>query len=137
MAETQIAPSAWIDEFGDVTSFKPYFAASPLYSDVDLAMSQASWDVQAERKRQIEAEEWTPEHDDKHTGGELARAAACYATHSTLLGSEVDTIWPWDFAWWKPTDYRRDLVKATALLLAEIERIDRATAKVATGAGKP
>jgi hypothetical protein len=28
--------------------------------------------------------------------------------------------------WWKPTNRRRDLVKAGALILAEIERLDRA-----------
>lgn len=35
--------------------------------------------------------------------------------------------WPftWWLDWWKPTTYRRDLVKAGALILAEIERLDR------------
>lgn len=32
---------------------------------------------------------------------------------------------PWDEKWWKPKNPRRDLVKAGALILAEIERIDR------------
>lgn len=32
-------------------------------------------EIAAERKRQIEAEGWTPEHDDAHDKGELARAA--------------------------------------------------------------
>ena len=30
-------------------------------------------------------------------------------------------------AWFKPTTPRRDLVKAGALIIAEIERLDRAT----------
>jgi hypothetical protein len=34
--------------------------------------------------------------------------------------------WPWDLKWWKPTTPRRDLVKAAALIVAEIERLDRA-----------
>src|SRR5690606_333611 len=38
----------------------------------------AARDVLAERRRQIEAEGWTPGHDDKHAEG-LACAAACYA----------------------------------------------------------
>jgi hypothetical protein len=38
----------------------------------------------------------------------------------------VPKMWPWARQWWKPTGARRDLVKAAALLLAEIERIDRA-----------
>lgn len=42
-------------------------------------------DIAAERVRQVEAEGWTPEHDDRHNNSELACAAA-YAlaphTHS-------------------------------------------------------
>jgi len=34
--------------------------------------------------------------------------------------------WPWAEKWWKPKNERRDLVKAAALILAEIERLDRA-----------
>ncbi|MDY1507404.1 hypothetical protein SOK29_08690 [Pseudomonas aeruginosa] len=93
---------------------------------------QAWLDVQAERRRQITAEGWTPEHDDEHSHGQMARAAACYA----LAGSSdpndgtaallVSLAWPWDQQWWKPTSARRDLVKACALALAEIERLDRA-----------
>ncbi|MCT7342167.1 hypothetical protein N5K55_20610 [Pseudomonas aeruginosa] len=33
---------------------------------------QAWLDVQAERRRQVEAEGWTPEHDDKHSHGQMA-----------------------------------------------------------------
>ena len=76
-------------------------------------------DVIAERRRQISAECWTPEHDDAHRNGELAQAAACYAD------GEFSDIWPWDESWWKPTTRRRNLVKAGALILAEIERLDR------------
>lgn len=36
--------------------------------------------IAAERQRQIEKENWTPEHDDQHhTGDQLAMAACCYA----------------------------------------------------------
>jgi hypothetical protein len=77
-------------------------------------------EIQAERQRQIEVEGWTPEHDDKHDNGELADAATCYACPSTR-----SLIWPWDEQWWKPTTRRRDLIKAAALIVAEIERLDR------------
>jgi hypothetical protein len=43
----------------------------------------------------------------------------------------IASIWPWDRAYWKPRGPRNNLVKAGALILAEIERIDRA-AYVAT-----
>ncbi|MGU0817941.1 hypothetical protein [Pseudomonas aeruginosa] len=93
---------------------------------------QAWLDVQAERRRQIEAEGWTPEHDDAHSHGEMARAAACYALAGSSAPNDgtaallVSLAWPWDEQWWKPTSVRRDLVKACALALAEIERLDRA-----------
>jgi hypothetical protein len=35
-------------------------------------------------------------------------------------------FWPWPPEWWKPCDRRANLVRAAALLIAEIERIDRA-----------
>lgn len=76
-------------------------------------------DVTAERQRQQQAEGWTPEHDDTHDRGEMATAARCY-----LAGDS--TWWPWSLAWWKPKDRRRDLVRAGALAMAEIERLRRA-----------
>ncbi|EPY8485824.1 hypothetical protein ACXG99_000308 [Pseudomonas aeruginosa] len=93
---------------------------------------QAWLDVQAERRRQITAEGWTPEHDDAHSHGEMARAAACYALAGSSAPNDgtaallVSLAWPWDEQWWKPSTARRDLVKACALALAEIERLDRA-----------
>ncbi len=95
---------------------------------------QAWLDVQAERKRQVEVEGWTPEHDDAHSHGQIARAAACYALAGSSAPNDgtaallVSLAWPWDEQWWKPTSARRDLVKACALGLAEIERLDRAAA---------
>lgn len=94
--------------------------------------SRAARDVLAERARQIEEEGWTPEHDDQRDKGEMARAAACYALLSSGWRREaVLEVWPhqWGAHWLKPTTPRRDLVKAGALILAEIERLDRATAK--------
>ncbi|MGP6227810.1 hypothetical protein ACQUHV_04230 [Pseudomonas aeruginosa] len=95
---------------------------------------QAWLDVQAERRRQIKAEGWTPQHDDEHADGQMAQAAGCYALHAGGIGTDWPDgrqngsalFWPWDKDWWKPTTPRRDLVKACALALAEIERLDRA-----------
>jgi len=95
----------------------------PLHQRYGLA------DVVAERRRQIQKEGWSPEHDDAYERGEMAGAAACYALTNVghwAAGPAIDQFWPWDEAWWKPSGNRRNLVKAAALLLAEIERIDRA-----------
>jgi hypothetical protein len=101
--------------------------------------------IAAERKRQIEAEGWTPEHDDEHAGGELAAAACCYATDPRIRaeimltedgqanvnqpGSGYDPR-HWPPTWsgdWKPCpgDRVRELVKAGALIAAEIDRLQR------------
>lgn len=101
---------------------------------------QAANDVIAERLRQIANEGWTPEHDDRQRNGELAAAAACYAsfagsddqTRQTHRPGSAFKAWPWESTWWKPADRRRDLVKAGALILAEIERLDRADASAIT-----
>lgn len=101
----------------------------------ETVQTKAAADVLAERRRQVEAEGWTPEHDDGHDGGQMAYAAACYAIsggHTEAMRGKDDKllaalqfVWPWAWKWWKPTDRRRDLVKAGALILAEIERLDR------------
>ncbi len=85
---------------------------------------QAWLDVQAERRRQITAEGWTPEHDDLYCAAELPRAAAAYILNGA--NDEAPAIWPFSAKWWKPSTARRDMVKACALALAEIERLDRA-----------
>lgn len=113
-------------------------------------MSQAGFDVLAERQRQINGEGWTPEHDNEHDGGCLASAASAYAIYAAdeldprsqgdgQFSKEPPNTWPWHEeiagrgegplrtrpVWWKPVDPRRALVKAGALILAEIERLDR------------
>jgi hypothetical protein len=90
--------------------------------------------VLAERRRQIEVEGWSIEHDDEHAAGELSRAGAAYAAYAhahldVRSGFKnfgyASTIWPWAREWWKPTEFRRDLVKGCALIVAEGERHDR------------
>lgn len=92
-------------------------------------------EIADERLRQIEGEGFTREHDDNHDPGELAAAGAAYAVnasdelHPFSQGDgqrRAPPSWPWDIGWWRPKNPRRDLVRAAALLVAEIERIDRA-----------
>lgn len=102
-------------------------------------ISAAARDALAERRAQVTREGWTPEHDDAHSVGALAVAGACYAfsaassqyaRHSTYWARRYTEAfreyWPFDEEWRKPKDPRRDLVRAGALIIAEIERIDRA-----------
>src|SRR5260370_1146778 len=104
-------------------------------------------EIAAERARQISKEGWMPEHDDGHDAGELALAAACYATPILLYKREnyanqitFNDPWPWSEGDDRrpgegnvvasngsltPKKRRRQLVKAAALIVAEIERLDR------------
>lgn len=112
----------------------------PIPFPVQLKMTKAPLPLSgvnlifAERERQKFDEGWTAEHDAEHTYGELADAAASYAmtpdTRVTITAvcMERDGLpptWPWDKQWWKPTpDNRiRELVKAGALIAAEIDRL--------------
>lgn len=90
------------------------------------SFTSALRDVVAERRRQVEGEGWSAAHDDAHTAGELAQAGACYLLYSS---TQTPAFWPWSPAWWKPKGYRSNFVRAAALVLAELERIDRAAIK--------
>jgi len=107
----------------------------------------ASRDVMGERARQVAIEGWAPDQDDRYIDRELAKVASCYVQWASLSdrdrrpdmakingrtdGDGTPCSWPmgWSHHWWKPTTHRRDLIKAGALILAEIERLDRAAAK--------
>lgn len=95
-----------------------------------------------ERIRQQTEEGWTPEHDDSHTTGEMALAAAVYAMpredrNKHILNETVaEVFWPWDAEWFKPANPRnpkariRELAKAGALIAAEIDRLQRASERI-------
>jgi len=94
-------------------------------------LTKAANDVLAERRRQVESECYGNSHDDDQDDGSLAMAAACYAQPNPVMerfpsGEESPEGWPWAAFHWKPTTTRRNLIKAGALILAEIERLDRA-----------
>jgi LmbE family N-acetylglucosaminyl deacetylase len=83
-------------------------------------------DIAAERRRQVAVEGWTPDHDDTHHDHEMALAAIAYAISAAGRRQSAENWWPWDWKWWKPKTPRKDLVRAGALIVAEIERLDRA-----------
>lgn len=88
--------------------------------------------IAAERHRVITAEGYTPEHDDGHAYGELVDAAIQYADAANGGDLRADGALPevpWGDEWFKPSDDPiRNLVKAGALIAAEIDRLLRAKA---------
>lgn len=100
----------------------------------DKTMAGGVGRIGAERRRQVEEEGWTPEHDDQHSGGELTMAAACYAM--AFKGKPAPSHWPWEGTWWKPKSRMRNLEKAGALIAAEIDRLKRLP-EVHASTGKP
>jgi hypothetical protein len=88
--------------------------------------SKAFIDVGAERRRQIEVEGYSYDHDDQYRQGELERAGAAYALYSCRPGFWfVNDIWAFSRRFWKPRSHRENLVRAAAFLIAAIETIDR------------
>lgn len=98
--------------------------------------------IAAERERQIADEGWTPLHDNDHDAGELAIAGAVYALPFDIREQRVwkttlrQLLWPFEPRWFKatvaiqsttqPRESRiRELVKAGALISAEIDRLHR------------
>lgn len=91
--------------------------------------------IRAERIRQVSVEGWTVAHDDKYRNFELTLAAISYAEvvvnpdnyakkHGLPPGANIE--WPWAQKWWRPSDDPiRNLVKAGALIAAEIDRLQR------------
>lgn len=91
--------------------------------------SQILLEVMAERERQVSKLGYTAAHDDTHTDGELAMAAMAYlqssVTARTVKAEDIDFWWPSGWSPMKRETRRAELVAAGALVLAEIERLDR------------
>ena len=86
--------------------------------------------IAMERERQIMQEGYSEERDEAHDHGELAGAAACYALWNCGYIGKFTwrlamALWPFDELDWKPKDPVRDLVRAGALIAAEIDRMQR------------
>lgn len=106
------------------------------YADKLPPTSAATRDVIAERDRQIKSEGYDLEHDDVHQNDEIAAYATFYAMPPAARDWPAEetgygmtwgqAIIPADWGPPKPCDRRQELVKAAALLVAEIERMDRA-----------
>ena len=89
--------------------------------------------IASERKRQIINCRYTPKNDDVYIDGQLGCAASCYAIPDGPDREKLlEFAWLWCDNAWKPTPNNRikELVKAGALIVAEIERLQRRDKKL-------
>jgi hypothetical protein len=87
--------------------------------------------IAAERTRHVEVEGFHKHHDAAYIDNELTKAAVCYASVPVVRAEEGEAVdlnevpeglWPWEAQWWKPGTDLQCLVKAGALIAAEIDR---------------
>lgn len=88
--------------------------------------------ILAERERQLKVEGYSASEDDKLRYEQLAHGALAYLDF--YLGSSQDVAingWPWDESTFKPDRMNevRNLVKAGAMIAAEIDRRQRLETK--------
>lgn len=108
---------------------KGYEPPTPVFLTPAKASPSAVFVVN-ERQRQVTQKRISPEHDDQWTGGELALAAASYALAACGRDSEAKAVWPWGERPIKAKSPVAALVKAGALVIAELERRQRAEQQV-------
>ncbi|HEL4234667.1 TPA: hypothetical protein UM516_000933 [Stenotrophomonas maltophilia] len=109
-----------------------YRYAAPPAQSVDLGTGIKA--IASERERQLCIEGFSRDSDEQYREGELARAATAYVqlaamdlqvgSRKHIASQEPPFFWPWAQEWWKPVDARRDLVRAGALIAAQIDLID-------------
>lgn len=129
LPDTAAAPAAPAVDASFEDLISDWAHGDALDAEYYRTLSQAARDVLAERRRQVCAEGYEPEADAMYESGELARAAATYALLATGDdGWRVEDNWPWGMSTLKRAEPRRMLEKAGALILADMERIDRAAA---------
>lgn len=103
---------------GDATSYT-------LRDIAKLLASKGVRRISAERARQVAVEGWTPEHDDEHTNGILALAAAELAAYPWPVSHPHERDHCGSVAKHAGNRLRR-LEIAGALIAAEIDRLIRA-----------
>ena len=86
--------------------------------------------IAAERAAQESREGYNPAHDDEHDDRSLLLAGITYAVLEANgdVGA-AEQWWPWPLREFNPKDPMRNLVRAGALIAAEIDRLQRAAVK--------
>lgn len=127
--------------FPNFQIYPPFSMAEPTITTTftattpDPLLEKIFHEIRQERNRQVKEEGFTPDMDDSGQPGRLAAASTCYGMHAAVslaTGENMEGLpewWPFDLSWWKPKNARSSLVKALALMVAELEAVDRAVAR--------
>lgn len=116
------------------TSWPPVKYPPGIFESTELVLSE----IRQECIEQVTDRGYDAEHDDGHTTGDLARIACYLAYPAEEVGSRVGTtpvsvLFPPGFDIdshrYRQHDRRTCLKKAAALLVKEIQRLDRRAAK--------
>ncbi|WP_324022834.1 hypothetical protein RFF38_00260 [Pasteurella multocida] len=82
--------------------------------------------IASERQHQQSEKGFTLNSDTQYTNDELVRAAMCYmqaqSRHAIMPG-----LWSWGKNYWNPKDRKQNLIRAGALIAAEIDRLHNTT----------
>jgi hypothetical protein len=123
---THVYPTVPVDEFRDqaLSTIRELSFRLGL-----VGMDEAVSMIANERQRQIYVEGWTPEHDDAHQHGELAKHAAALAIAHTdaIVMDDGEQVLPW-----KEHPSPRSLVIAGALIAAELSSVLRTSSVTET-----
>lgn len=86
--------------------------------------------------RQLIKTDLPPQEADQYIDGSITHAAGAYLSMATanfyplalrvILQRDAKELWPWSEERWDPTiSPRRNLIRAAAYIVAEIERLER------------
>jgi hypothetical protein len=132
-----------VDYLAELISARLAAKPSGFHPDADAgtaASAKVAGELFEERVRQQIGEPYTADRDDEYLHGQLENAALTYLQYGRDDGrfkvaqayqaeGEAPASWPWEAQFWKPSSRRRMLVKAGALVIAAIERLDREAGK--------
>ncbi|WP_299734624.1 hypothetical protein [uncultured Roseobacter sp.] len=128
---------AWGDENPDDAYAESWMDAATDAGWIDPAdFSPGAYAILTERERQEVEEGYKSQDDDNWSDGTILAAGIAYAIsafpadyfndpYNDDVTELMENLWPWGKVNWKPKDKRADLVRAGALIAAEIDRLDR------------
>lgn len=78
--------------------------------------------IREERRRQIEQEGYDARHDFREPLNSIIAGAISYAM-CDIDQEEALAWWKWDYAFFKPKDRKRNLIRAGALIAAALDKL--------------